>query len=78
MRRRWRNIGEEHENLLRLKVRCDVHSWDKKVADTVEVEEGILIDYGRDREIVGIEVIDASHRLKAMPLKEITVKFESP
>lgn len=51
---------------------------DKKVADTVEVEEGILIDYGRDREIIGIEVIDASHRLKAMPLKEITVKFESP
>ena len=51
---------------------------DKKVADTVEVEEGILIDYGRDKEIIGIEVIDASHRLKAMPLKEITVKFESP
>ena len=58
--------------------KCDVMYMefsDKKVADTVEVEEGILIDYGRDREI---EVIDASHRLKAMPLKEITVKFESP
>jgi uncharacterized protein YuzE len=51
---------------------------DKKVADAVEVEEGILIDYGRDGEIIGIEVIDASHRLKAVPLKEITVKFESP
>ena len=45
--------------------KCDVmlQFSDKKVADTVEVEEGILIDYGRDREI---KVIDASHRLKAM------------
>ncbi len=33
---------------------------DRSVVDTVEVKEGILIDYGENDEIVGIEKIDAS------------------
>ena len=28
-----------------------------KVADTIEVEANILIDYGEQREIMGIEII---------------------
>ena len=48
---------------------------EKKVVDTVEVEEGILIDYGENREIVGIEIIDASQRLNVNP-QEITIKLE--
>jgi len=48
---------------------------EKEVVDTVEVEEGILIDYGENREIVGIEIIDASQRLNVNP-QEITIKLE--
>ncbi len=48
---------------------------DRNVVDTIEVEDGILIDYGENREIVGIEIIDASQRLKAN-LQEITIRLE--
>jgi len=48
---------------------------DRNVVDTIEVEDGILIDYGENKEIVGIEIIDASRRLKA-DLQEITIKLE--
>ena len=47
---------------------------DRDVVDTVEVEEGILIDYGENG-IVGIEIIDASQRLKAN-FQEITIKLK--
>ncbi|WP_456327077.1 DUF2283 domain-containing protein [Archaeoglobus sp.] len=47
----------------------------KNAVDTIEVEEGILIDYGENKEIVGIEIIDASRRLKA-DLREITIRLE--
>ena len=46
-----------------------------KVVDTVEVEEGVLVDYGENGEIVGIEIIGASLRTHA-PITEITFKIE--
>ena len=46
-----------------------------KVVDTVEVEEGVLVDYGENGEIVGIEIIGASMRTHA-PITEITFKLE--
>ena len=49
---------------------------DAKVVETVEVEEGVLIDYGENGEIVGIEIINASLRTHSHPLNEITVKIE--
>ena len=49
---------------------------DAKVVETVEVEEGVLIDYGENGEIVGIEIINASLRTHSYPLDEITVKIE--
>jgi len=49
---------------------------DAKITNTVEVDEGVLIDYGKNGEIVGIEIINASIRLHAKPLSEITIKIE--
>jgi len=36
---------------------------DKKIEESVELEEGIIIDYSKDREIVSIEILDASKRI---------------
>jgi len=47
-----------------------------KIVNTVEVDEGLLIDYGENGEIVGIEIINASIRLHTKPLDEITIKIE--
>ncbi|HIH73205.1 DUF2283 domain-containing protein [Thermococcus sp. PK] len=47
-----------------------------KIVDTVEVDEGVLIDYGENGEIVGIEIINASIRFHGKPLDEITIKIE--
>jgi uncharacterized protein YuzE len=49
---------------------------DGKIADTVEVESNILIDYGQQGEIMGIEIIDASTLTKANPLNEIVIKIQ--
>jgi len=49
---------------------------DGKIADTVEVAANILIDYGEQGEIMGIEIIDASTLMKANPLQEIVIKFQ--
>ena len=45
------------------------------IADTAEVEEGVLVDYGENGGIVGIEIIGASMRTHA-PITEITFKLE--
>jgi uncharacterized protein YuzE len=49
---------------------------DGKVADTVEVAANILIDYGEQGEIMGIEIIGASTLMKANPLHEIIIKVQ--
>ncbi|WP_048150734.1 DUF2283 domain-containing protein [Palaeococcus ferrophilus] len=49
---------------------------DAKIVETVEVEEGLLIDYGENGEIIGIEIINASLRTHSSPLSEITVRIE--
>ncbi|WP_297510654.1 DUF2283 domain-containing protein [Thermococcus sp.] len=49
---------------------------DAKIVETIEVEEGVIIDYGENGEIVGIEIINASMRTHSYPLNEITVKIE--
>jgi len=47
---------------------CTFQFSDGKMADTVEVEASILIDYG-EQEIIGIEIINASTLMKANPLQ---------
>ena len=49
---------------------------DGMIVDTVEVEANILIDYGPQGEIMGIEIIDASKLTKANPLNEIVIKYQ--
>ena len=49
---------------------------EEKIADTVEVAEGVLIDYGEGGEMIGIEVIDTSSLIKANPLQEIDIKIQ--
>jgi len=49
---------------------------DAKIVDTVEVVEGILIDYGENGEVVGIEMINASALIKTKPLKEVVIKIQ--
>jgi len=49
---------------------------EEKIADTVEVGEGVLIDYGEGGEMIGIEVINTSSLIKANPLQEIDIKIQ--
>lgn len=49
---------------------------EEKVVDTIEVDGGVLIDYGKNREMVGIEIIRASGLMKANPLQEIVIKLQ--
>ncbi|HUI40319.1 MAG TPA: DUF2283 domain-containing protein [Methanothrix sp.] len=46
------------------------------VVDTIEVNKGVLIDYGKNGEMVGIEIINASGLMKANPLQEIVIKLQ--
>ncbi len=48
---------------------------EEKIADTVEVVDGVLIDYGEDGEMIGIEVIETSRLIKTNPLQEIDIKI---
>ena len=41
-----------------------------KIADTVEVDEGVLIDYGDRGQMIGIEIINASSLMNTNPLHE--------
>jgi uncharacterized protein YuzE len=47
-----------------------------KIVDTIEVEANVLIDYGPQGEIMGIEIIDASKLIRANPLNEIVIKIQ--
>jgi uncharacterized protein YuzE len=47
-----------------------------KIVDTVEVDGGVLIDYGESGQMVGIEIINASILIKAHPLQEIVIKIQ--
>jgi len=49
---------------------------DEKVADTIEVDGGVLIDYGDTGQMIGIEIINASSLIKANPLKEIVIMIQ--
>ena len=49
---------------------------DGKVADTIEADGGLLIDYGERKEVIGIEIINASSMMKTKPLQEIVIKIQ--
>ncbi len=43
----------------------------KDVEESVEVEEGIIVDYSKEREIVSIELLDVSRRISVDPMETI-------
>ena len=45
-----------------------------EVAKSKEVEEGVVIDLDQDGHIVGIEILDASKRLKAHELVNVNIE----
>jgi uncharacterized protein YuzE len=49
---------------------------EEKVVDTIEVDGGVLIDYGEKGKMIGIEIIEASSLIKANPLQEIVIKIQ--
>jgi len=49
---------------------------EENVVDAIEVDGGVLIDYGKNGEMVGIEIIRASGPTKANPLQEIVIKLQ--
>jgi uncharacterized protein YuzE len=49
---------------------------EEKIVDTIEVDGGVLIDYGDKGQMVGIEIIDASSLINANPLQEIIIKIQ--
>jgi uncharacterized protein YuzE len=49
---------------------------EEKVVDTIEVDGGVLIDYGEKGKMIGIEIIKASSLIKANPLQEIVIKIQ--
>jgi uncharacterized protein YuzE len=49
---------------------------DGRIVDTIEVEKNILIDYGEQGEMIGIEIINASGHTRTNPLHEIVIKIQ--
>jgi len=49
---------------------------ENKIIDTIEVNRGVLIDYGKNGEMIGVEMISASSLIRSKPLKEIVIKIQ--
>ena len=45
-----------------------------EVAKSKEIEEGIVVDFDQNGHIVGIEILDASKRLKAHELVNVNIE----
>jgi uncharacterized protein YuzE len=43
----------------------------EKIEESVETEDGVIIDYGKGKMIVSIEILDVSKRTKKHPLETI-------
>jgi len=45
-----------------------------RVADTVDIEEGVTVDLDKNHHIIGIEILDASEKLELSNLVNITIE----
>jgi len=45
-----------------------------KVSDSREIEDGIVIDLDKEKNAVGIEILDVSHRFKPADLFQFSVQ----
>lgn len=54
----------------------NIKFFDKKIEESVEREEGIILDYSKDREIVSIEILDTRTRMDLDTFDLITITIE--
>ncbi len=54
---------------------CISKFQDGEHGKTREVGEGIIVDYAEDGKVIGIEILEASHRMPMRNIEEITVSF---
>lgn len=45
-----------------------------KIGDSIDIEEGVVVDLDENRHIVGIEILDASEKLELSNLVNITIE----
>lgn len=45
-----------------------------KIADSMDIEEGVTVDLDENRHIIGIEILDASEKLELSNLVNITIE----
>lgn len=45
-----------------------------RVDDNIDIENGVTVDLDEDRHIVGIEILDATERLRPSDLSRITIQ----
>ena len=51
-----------------------VYFREVKVSKSKEVEDGVVVDFDRRGHIVGIEILDASRRLKRNELSKVSIE----
>ncbi len=51
---------------------------DGKFASNKEIEEGIILDIGKNNAILGIEILEASRRLKPKNISHLDIQIPLP
>ena len=51
-----------------------IHLREVPVADTTDVEEGVMVDLDAEGHIVGVEILDASKRLSPEELSKVAIE----
>ena len=51
-----------------------IHLREVPVADTTDVEDGVMIDLDAEGHIVGVEILDASKRLSPDDLSKVAIE----
>ena len=45
------------------------------VAKSKEIEEGVVLDFDEQNHLIGVEILDASHRLKPTDLANVSIEY---
>ncbi len=51
-----------------------VHFKEEYVAKSKEIEDGIVIDFDKNGQIIGIEVLDATHRFSLSDIVNVSIE----
>lgn len=51
-----------------------IHLREVPVADTTDVEEGVMVDLDAEGHIIGVEILDASKRLSPDDLSKVAIE----